>query len=84
MKLDEKHLEILKLWCEVEDVSVVDFKMYDHDRGGVYIKNLYKVFSDNRNPNTHIVFTSPDIIIKEGTYNIKELTMPCGGKKKRK
>ena len=79
MKLDNKHLQILKLWAEVEDITLIDFKMYDHDRGGVYIKNLYKVFSDNRNYTTHIVFTSPDICIKKGSYTIKDLELLLRG-----
>lgn len=80
MKLDKKHLQILKLWAEVEGIKVVDFNMYDHDRGGVMINNLYKVFSDNRNNATHIVFTSPDILVKKGSYTIKDLDSLFGGK----
>ncbi len=73
MKLDKKHLQILKLWTEVEDIKIIDFNMYTHDRGGVRIENLYKVFSDNRNFSTHIVFTAPDIYIKKGSYNVDDL-----------
>lgn len=79
MKLDKKHLQILKLWTEVEDIKVIDFNMYNHDRGGVRINNLYKVFSDNRNFSTHIVFTSPDIHIKKDSYNLKDLDLLFGG-----
>lgn len=79
MNNKELILRILKLWCEVEDIKCIEFKMYNYDRGGVYIKNLYKVFSDNRNFSTHIVFTAP-LNIKEGQYNVKDLDLLFGGK----
>ena len=72
MKIDKKYINIIKQWAEIEGREKIDFKMYTHDRGGVRIENLYKVFSDNRNFSTHIVFTAPDIFIKEGTYDIKD------------
>ena len=73
MKLPKNILDLIKQWAQIEGIKTIDFKMYTHDRGGVRIENLYKVFSDNRNFSTHIVFTVPDIFIKEGTYTIKEL-----------
>lgn len=72
-RISKKYVNIIKLWAEIEQIDKIDFKMYAHDRGGVRIENLYKVFSDNRNFSTHIIFTAPDIFIKEGTYTIKEL-----------
>lgn len=77
--IDKKHIDIIKQWAEIEGIKNIDFKMYSHDRGGVRIENLYKVFSDNRNYSTHIVFTTPNIFIKEGTYTIKELEKFSGG-----
>lgn len=78
-KIDKKYINLIKQWAEIEEIEKIDFKMYTHDRGGVMIENLYKVFSDNRNFSTHIVFTTPDIFIKEGTYTIKELEKLFGG-----
>lgn len=72
-KIDKKYIDIIKLWAEVEGIEKIDYKMYSHDRGGVRIENLYKVFSDNRNYSVHIVFTVPDIFIKEDTYSIKDI-----------
>ena len=78
--ISRKHIDIIKLWAELEGIEKIKFDMFDHDRGGVFIKNLYKVFSDDRNFNVHVTFTTPDIFIKEGTYTIKELEKFCGGK----
>lgn len=72
-KIDKKYIDIIKQWAKMEGIENIDFKIYDYDRGGVRIENLYKVFGDNRNFSVHIVFTAPDIFIKEGTYTIKEL-----------
>ena len=83
--------ELNKEWEDYEDskdfyyiqldgfIHWVQCNVSDYDRGGVYIKNLYKVFSDNRNFSTHIVFTAP-LNIKEGQYNVKDLDLLFGGK----
>lgn len=79
--ISKRHIDIIKLWAELEGIKTIDFNIYNHDRGGVMVKNLYKVFSDNRNYSTHIVFTTPNIFIKEGTYTIKELEKFIGDEK---
>ena len=79
LKDKKKIIEIVKLWAEVEDIKVINFEMGDYDSGGVYCRNMYKVFSDERNYTTHIVFTTPDFLIKEGKYTIADLDLLFGG-----